>query len=138
MKDGIYTVLVVVATALVNFLGGADSSLKALAVLMLIDYLSGLVVAFVFKNSPKSSTGGLNSTVGFKGIFKKFFMVAMVGVANILDGVLGTNFVRTGVVFTLLSNETISIIENAGLMGVPVPKVVSDAIDILKEKEYAK
>lgn len=135
MRDSVYAALVVACTGITTFLGGADTALKALAVLMVVDYLSGLVVALVFKNSPKSSTGGLNSGVGFKGICKKLFMVAMVGVANILDNVLGTNFVRTGLVFTLVSNETISIVENAGLMGIPVPNVVMEAIDILKEKD---
>lgn len=137
MKENLYPMAVVIGTALTNFLGGADTTLKVLAVFMVIDYLSGIVVAMVFKNSPKSQTGGLNSAIGFKGICKKLFMVAMVGVANMLDTVLGTEFVRTGLVFSLITNETVSIIENAGCMGITIPAVITDAVDILNKKENA-
>ena len=135
MKEYLATMAVVTSTALVNFLGGADTALKVLAAFMVIDYLSGIVVALVFKNSPKSSNGGINSMVGFKGICKKLFMVAMVGVANLLDTVLGTEFVRTGLVLSLVTNETISIVENAACMGIVMPPVIHEAIDILNGKE---
>lgn len=135
MRENLHSVVVVVGTALTTFLGGADTALWALAVFMVIDYISGLAVALVFQNSPKSSTGGLNSAVGFKGICKKLFMVCMVGVANVLDTVLGTDFVRTGFVFSLITNEAISIVENAGYMGIEMPPAITKAIDILKQKE---
>lgn len=135
MREYLYTGAVVAGTALVNFLGGADTALKVLAAFMVIDYLSGIVVALVFKNSPKSSNGGLDSSVGFKGICKKVFMIAMVGVANLLDSVLGTEFVRTGLVLSLVTNETISIVENAACMGIVMPPVIYEAIDIMNGKE---
>lgn len=135
MKEYLSTMVVVTSTALVNFLGGADTALKVLAIFMVIDYLSGIVVAMVFKNSPKSKNGGLDSAIGFKGICKKLFMVAMVGVANMLDSVLGTEFVRTGLVLSLVTNETVSIVENAGCMGIAIPTVITEAIDILNGKE---
>jgi toxin secretion/phage lysis holin len=135
MRENLHAVVVVLGTGVTTFLGGADTVLKALAVLMVLDYVSGIVVAMVFHNSPKSNTGGLNSSIGFKGIFKKLFMVAMVGVANVLDTVLGTDFVRTGLVFSLITNEAISIVENAGCMGIEMPPAITKAIDILKQKE---
>lgn len=135
MKEYLSTMTVVTSTALVNFLGGADTALKVLAIFMVIDYISGIVVAMVFKNSPKSQNGGLDSAIGFKGICKKLFMVAMVGVANMLDSVLGTEFVRTGLVLSLVTNETVSIVENACCMGISIPPVITDAIDILNGKE---
>lgn len=135
MKETLTAVTVMIGAAVTNFLGGADTMLSVLAIFMVVDYLSGVVVALVFKNSPKSSTGGLNSFVGFKGICKKLFMVAMVGVANLLDTVLGTEFVRTGLVLSLITNETVSIIENAGCMGITIPAVITEAVDILSKKE---
>jgi len=130
-------VLVAIGTAgalISSALGGCDYQLRALMILMLIDYVSGLIVAGVFKKSRKSESGALDSHSGFKGIVKKCMMLLLVLVGYQLDYVIGSDFVRFGVIVALIANETLSITENAGLMGVPIPKMLRQAIQILKKK----
>lgn len=135
MREMFYTIMVGIGSALSYFIGGVDTMFIVLCVFLLIDYISGVIVAVVFKNSTKTETGKLNSSVSFKGLCKKFFVIVLVGVAHFLDIALGTNFIRGGVVVAFISNETISIIENAGLMGIPIPATLKKAIDILHERE---
>lgn len=135
MREMFYTIMLSIGSTLSYFIGGVDTMFIVLCVFLLIDYISGIIVAVVFKNSSKTETGKLNSSVSFKGLCKKFFVVVLVGVAHFLDIALGTNFIRGGVVVAFISNETISIIENAGLMGIPIPNVLRKAIDILQERE---
>lgn len=135
MREMFYTIMLSVGSTLSYFVGGVDTMFIVLCVFLLIDYISGLIVALVFKNSTKTETGKANSLVSFKGLCKKVFVLVLVGVAHLLDTALGTNFIRGGVIVAFISNETISIIENAGLMGIPIPAVLRKAIDILQEKE---
>lgn len=135
MREMFYTIMVGVGSALSYFIGGVDTMFIVLCIFLLIDYAMGIIVATVFKNSSKTESGKLNSTVSFKGLCKKFFVIVLVGVSHMLDVVLGTNFIRGGVVVAFISNETISIIENAGLMGIPIPAPLKKAIDILQERE---
>ena len=115
-------------------LGGWDYFLQALVILMVIDYFSGLIVAAVFKKSKKSESGTLNNHIGFKGIVKKCMVLMMVLIGLQIDNVIGWNFVRYAVIIAFVTNELISIAENAGLMGIKVPDVIQKAIDILKKK----
>ena len=135
MREMFYTIMAGVGSVLSYFIGGVDAMFIVLCVLLLVDYFSGIIVAVVFKNSTKRESGKLNSAVSFKGLCKKLFVVILVGVAHFLDIVLGTNFIRGGVIVAFISNETISIIENAGLMGIHIPAVLKKAIDILQERE---
>lgn len=135
MRDLFYTIMVCIGSALSYFVGGVDTMFTVLCVLLLVDYISGLVVAVVFKNSTKTKTGGANSEVSFKGLCKKIFVVVLVGVAHFIDVTHGTNYIRGGVIVAFISNETFSIIENAGLMGIPIPAVLKKAIDKLQERE---
>lgn len=135
MREMFLTVVCVIGSSLSYFVGGADMMFIVLCVFLAVDYISGLIVAGVFKNSAKTENGKLNSHVGYKGIIKKLYTLCMVGVANMLDNVLGTDFIRGGVIAVFISNETISIIENAGLMGVPIPSVLYKAIEILNKKD---
>lgn len=135
MKATLYTVVGVTGAYLTHFFGGIDTLLKVTCFMMVFDYVTGVIVALVFRNSPKSATGGVNSMVGFRGICKKLVMVGMIGVANHLDIALSTDYIRAGVMYTFIANETISIIENAGCMGIPIPGILRKAIDILAEKE---
>lgn len=135
MRELFLTVMGFIGSTLSLFFGGVDTMFIILCVFLLVDYISGIIVAAVFKKSNKTITGKLSSSVSFIGLLKKFFVVCLVGVANMLDIALGTNFIRGGVIFAFVSNETISILENAGLMGIPVPKVLQKAIEILTEKE---
>ena len=118
--------------------GGWDAALITLLLFMAVDYLSGLIVAGVFHSSDKSETGTLNSAACWQGLLKKGMTLAIVLVAARLDIVLGTAFVRDAVVIAYIVNETISIIENAGLMGLPVPDVIMSAIEQLQGKNEQK
>lgn len=134
MKEFICTAIGVVGGALAALFGGWDTSLTVLGALMLIDYISGVVVAGVFHNSNKTESGSLNSRAGAKGLFRKGGMLAIVLVASLLDILIGTSFVRDAVVIAYIVNEAISIIENAGLMGIPIPDKLMQAIEVLKNK----
>ena len=118
--------------------GGWDSAMMTLLIFMAIDYLSGLIVAGVFHSSDKSETGTPNSAACWQGLLKKGMTLVIVLVAARLDIVLGTAFVRDAVVIAYVVNETISIIENAGLMGLPVPDVIMSAIEQLQGKNEQK
>lgn len=135
MKEhALASILGVIGSAIASAFGGWNSAMTALIIFMAIDYISGLMVAGIFNNSSKSKTGGLESNAGFKGLCRKGVTLAIVLVASQLDKVMGSEFIRDACVIAFICNETISIIENAGLMGVPIPKALIKAIDILKEK----
>lgn len=118
--------------------GGWDAALITLLLFMAVDYLSGLIVAGVFQASDKSASGSLSSVACWQGLLKKGMTLVIVLVAARLDIVLGTAFVRDAVVIAYVVNETISIIENAGLMGLPVPDVIMSAIEQLQGKNEQK
>ena len=111
------------------FLGGCDGLIYALIAFVVIDYITGLMCAVVNKQ--------LSSEVGFRGIFRKVLIFMLVSVGNIIDQQLigGGSVLRTAVIFFYLSNEGISIIENAGNLGLPVPHKLKDILAQLKEKE---
>lgn len=114
------------------FLGGADGFLYALIAFVVIDYITGVMCAIVDKK--------LSSEVGFKGIFKKVLIFILVGVGNIIDvQVLGeAGVLRTAVIFFYLSNEGVSLLENAGHLGLPIPaklKAVREQLHDRSEKE---
>lgn len=134
MKDGILTGVGVVGSFIASLFGGWDAALMTLVIFMAIDYVTGLIVAGVFKASTKSETGALESRAGWKGLCRKGMSLLIVLVAYQLDVVMGSTFIRDAVIIAFIANETISIIENAGLMGIPVPAVIIKAIDVLKSK----
>ncbi len=115
--------------------GGFDKLLIALIVFMVIDFLSGLILAIVFKNSNKTRNGRLSSEAGIKGLAKKIFILFIVAVGAQLDLVLGVSFVRDGVVIAFISMEGLSILENVTLAGVPVPKLIKNALEVLNKKD---
>lgn len=114
--------------------GGWDAALITLVIFMGIDYFTGLIVAGVFHNSNKTENGSLESLAGWKGLCRKGVTLLIVLVGCRLDLVMGSNFIRDAVVIAFIANETISIVENAGLMGVPIPSVIVKAIEVLKKK----
>ena len=107
--------------------------MTTLMIFMVIDYISGLIVAGVFSNSQKSENGALESRAGWKGLCRKGMTLLVVLISYRLDLLIGTNYVRDAVVIGFCVNELLSIVENAGLMGVPLPKPLVRAIDILKD-----
>ena len=110
------------------FLGGWDGFTYALVAFVVIDYLTGLMAAVVEKK--------LSSEVGFRGIFKKVLIFMLVGIGHIIDRqIIGDGSVlRTAVIFFYISNEGISIIENAGRIGLPIPQTLKDILEQLKTK----
>lgn len=114
--------------------GGWDAALSTLILFMGVDYVTGLVVAGVFHRSPKSENGALESRAGWKGLCRKGVTLMIVLVACHLDTVIGSNFIRDATVIAFIANETLSIVENAGLMGVPIPKALTNGIEILRQK----
>lgn len=134
MKDGICTAIGVVGSVIASLFGGWDAALVTLVIFMAIDYVTGLLVAGVFHNSGKTENGALESRAGWKGLCRKCITLLMVLVATCLDLVTGTNFIRDAVVIAFIANETISIVENAGLMGINIPPAITSAIEVLKKK----
>lgn len=134
----ICTVVGLVGSFVAKAFGGWDSALVTLVFFMIVDYISGLVVAGVFHKSKKSENGALESHAGWKGLCKKGMTLLFVLVAYRLDLALGLDFVRTTVIIGFMANELISIVENAGLMGIKLPAVLSKAIDILTQKADVK
>lgn len=134
MKTGICTAVGVVGGFIASLFGGWDAALTTLLIFMGVDYATGLIVAGVFHRSQKSTDGALESRAGWKGLCRKGTTLLVVLVACRLDRVTGSTFIRDTAIIAFIANETISIIENAGLMGVPIPAVVAKAIDILKQK----
>lgn len=134
MKSAICTAVGIVGGAVASLFGGWTASLTTLLILMAIDYASGLVVAGVFHASPKSATGALESRAGLKGLIRKFYMLLFVLIGHRLDVAVGTTYIRDAVCIAFMANELLSIVENAGLMGLPIPDVITNSIDILKQK----
>lgn len=134
MKNAICTAIGVAGSCIATLFGGWDAALTTLLIFMGVDYVTGLVVAGVFHKSQKSADGALESRAGWKGLCRKGATLLVVLVACQLDMVMGSNFIRDATIIAFIANETISIIENAGLMGVPIPATVVKAIDILKQK----
>lgn len=120
------------------FFGGWDQALMTLIIFMAIDYISGLIVAGVFHNSKKTESGTLESRTGWKGLCRKCMTLLFVLVAYRLDLAIGVDYIRNAVIIGFMANELISIVENAGLMGIPLPAVIANAIDILTQKAEKK
>ena len=134
IKNFILCVFAAIGSTLANFLGGWDAALTVLIVLMVIDYLTGLAVAFIFKRSPKTEGGGVSSKVSFKGLTKKVVVLLLVGVGALLDRVIGAHYIRNLVVIFYIGTEGLSVLENTALMGVPYPAFVKKALEALREK----
>lgn len=130
MRD-IWTWIQVVLSAIGGFLGwflgGMDGFLYALLAFVIIDYITGVMVAAIQKK--------VSSEVGFKGICKKVLIFILVGMANIVDAqIIGNgSAIRTAVIFFYLSNEGISILENSAIIGLPVPQKLKDVLEQLKD-----
>jgi toxin secretion/phage lysis holin len=115
-------------------LGGWDTALMALVVFMAVDYISGSLVALVFHNSRKTESGCYNSGYGFKGLCKKCLMLLFVAVAVQADRILEINYLRDAVCLAFCANEILSIVENLGLAGIPLPDAVRKALEQLRDK----
>jgi toxin secretion/phage lysis holin len=124
-----------VLTAIISALGGWDMAIQALFAVMVIDIITGLLVALVWKKSGKTATGAVESKAMLKGLCRKFVMILIVFIANLIDSSMGLNgILRTGSILFFTGNEGLSIVENVGIMGVPLPKFLKEAFEQLRNK----
>ncbi len=135
IKMAICTATGIVGSLVVQLFGGWNRDMTTLIIFMAIDFFMGLMIAAVFKNSPKSINGALDSRSCFEGLSRKCMVLLFVLVAHRLDISLGVCYIKTAAIIGFIVNEAISIIENAGLMGLPLPVAFKKAIDILKKGE---
>lgn len=135
MKAYLLTVIGAVGGGVAALFGGWDAALSTLLMFMAADYITGLITAGVFHTSPKSENGALESRAGWKGLCRKGVTLLIVLIACRLDLMMGTDYLRDATVIAFVANEAISIIENAGLMGVPIPEVITSKIEILNNRE---
>lgn len=133
MREIFCTVSGVTGGIIAGLFGGWDASIATLLLFMAVDYISGLLVGAT-KKSLKTESGGLSSAIGFKGLAKKIGVLLLVLVSARLDIILGTAYIRHGVCVAFMVNELISIVENLGLLGIRLPSVLVDAIEVLQKK----
>lgn len=134
MKETICTVLGMIGSTIAWAFGGWDAAMMALLICISVDYISGSLVALVFHNSSKTESGSYNSAYGLKGLCKKGLMLLFVLVAVQIDLILGADYVRDAVCIGFCTNEVLSIVENLGLAGVPMPEIVTKALEQLQKK----
>ena len=133
-KNILVTIIGILGSAITSIFGGWSAAMTTLVIFMAIDYLTGLITAGVFHKSTKTDSGTLESRAGFKGLCRKGAMLLIVLVACRLDLTLSTTYIKDAVIIAFIANEAISIIENAGLMGVPMNDTLKNAIDVLQKK----
>lgn len=127
MKELFCSILAGIGTGLVYLWGGFDVAIQCLLIAIVLDYISGMIKAFVLKQ--------LSSSVGFKGILKKVGILVIVTLAVLIDRVTGeSGAIRTLVIYYFVANEGLSIIENLGLAGLPIPKSIKEALKALKKQ----
>lgn len=131
----------VAGTFITDLLEGWNSTLETLIIFMALDYLTGLICSLIFKKSNKSDTGAYDSKIGLKGLFKKVGILFMILIAARSDIIMnwGQNgYICKTVTLFFITNEGLSIVENLGLMGLPLPNVIKDAFCKLKSYENNK
>lgn len=138
IKAVVLTIIGGVGSYIVDALGGWGEDMTTLVIFMGIDLLLGLLIAGVWKKSGKSQNGALSSWSAWKGIVRKGVSLLVVLIAHRIDISLGVDYMRTAVILAFCADELISIVENLGIMGVPLPNVIKTAIDIFKSKSDGK
>lgn len=127
MKHIVSNIISVILTTTIYLLGGLDIALKSLLIIIVIDYVTGILSAIYNKK--------LNSKIGFKGIIKKFSYLFIIALSVIIDNVLGkTGTIRTLVIYFFVANDGLSILENVAEMNIPLPKKLIDVLEQLKKK----
>lgn len=142
MKNSNFAIVGICGSFIAGALGGWDTALQTILIFMTIDYFTGLVVAGVFKKSGKTENGALESRAGWKGLAKKCMTLTFILIGVQLDKMMGSGLFILGIEFTVrntiiigfLFNELISIVENAGLMGLYIPPVIVTAIEVLEKQ----
>lgn len=134
IKSTVIGIIGAIGSYVAQQLGGWTSDMQTLFILMGIDIVMGFLIAAVWKKSGKSVSGALSSLSMSKGLARKGVYLLIVLVAYRLDVSLGVNYIRTAVIIAFIVNELVSIVENAGIMGVPIPGVITKAIEVLKNR----
>lgn len=134
MKETICTITGIVGSFITGMFGGWGAAMTTLLIFMAVDYISGLAVAGIFKKSTKTDSGALESRAGWKGLCRKCMTLVFVLIAYRLDITIHTSYIKDAVCIAFIANELISIIENAGLMGIKIPVAIQNAVDILTKK----
>lgn len=128
MKNFINISVSSLLTYIIYLLGGIDIALKSLIIVIIVDYITGVLSALYNRK--------LNSKVGFKGILKKLSYFCIIVLATLLDRIMGdTGAIRTLVIYFLVANDGLSIVENVAKMGVPLPQKLLEALEQLKKGE---
>ena len=135
MKNYIISTIGVVGGFITSLFGGWTAGMTTLLIFMCIDFITGYIVAIVFKTSQKTESGGVSSAIGYKGLAKKCMILFYLLIGQRLDLTMGTSYLRDTICIGFIVNETISITENAALMGFTPPKVIMNALDILNSKK---
>ena len=135
IKNTLLLIFSLIGSFIANQLGGWDHTLQVLIGIMAADYITGVIVAAVFKKSGKSESGALSSSAGFIGLCKKCVILILVWAAVMLDKVAGSDFARQAVCLFFIANEGISVLENAGLMGVKYPAFLKNMLEALRDKQ---
>lgn len=133
MKQSIFTIIGIIGGTIASYFGGWDDAVITLIIFMAIDYISGLTVAGIFHKSKKTKSGALESRAGLKGLIRKGMMLLIVLIAYRVDITMHTTIAKDAAVIGFIANELISIVENCGLMGIPLPEKLTNAIDVLKK-----
>lgn len=134
IKNVVFAALAAAGAMITHALGGWDLTLKALVAFMAVDYVTGLLVAAVFRRSPKTERGALSSHAGFIGLVRKCDILLLVLLAAMLDNMTGSGYIRAGVCLFFTANEGLSILENLGLMGVPYPEFLRDMLEAMHKQ----
>lgn len=132
-----YSALAVLAAAgatIAEALGGWDTALRTLIILMAIDYATGILCAVVWRKSPKSETGAFESKASLKGLIRKGAILLVVFIAARLDMLMGTEVARLAVIMFFCANDGFSIIENLGIMGIPMPDIIKNGFELLRKQ----
>lgn len=135
MKDILCTTCGILGAAIAKMFGGWSDGMTTLIIFMAIDYFTGIMVAAVFQKSTKTESGALSSLACWQGLIKKGITLLIVLIGCRLDLMIQTNYIRDAAVIAFCVAEALSILENAGLMGVPIPSVITKAIEVLKQEE---
>lgn len=135
MEDKIKYIVCIIASVIVSFLGGWDVWLIALITVICLDVITGIMKAILL-HSNKSTSGGVSSTSMFHGSIKKVFILLMVALGTVLDTIISPDevFIRIMIVSYYIANESLSILENIGASGIPMPKALYKILDSLKSK----
>lgn len=131
----LYIIVSVIGGVVLLIIGEWNAGLQMLLLLMGIDYIMGLLLAIVFHKSKQTEEGGLESRACFKGLCRKSAILACVIIANYLDIISRSNYIRSAVITGFCINESISIIENAVLMDIPVPKNLQKMLEVIKKSK---